>query len=237
MICSQVRHSSVLTKVKGNAPNNFEQTAIINSLANRAEPTCTQSTPDALAQNAICAPTHYEPSSIHIPDANIAAGSLATESHQSSYSLDESQATIDAASSEFHLNGALPPGNHPGLGQQAIQQRINVSPQTGFFHVLQAFQGATLPTGYTDATEAISTGFLDAPGQFWDAMQDTSRRINAQANQRTTWVENTQLSSDNTGIDGYHNVYQAVQPSSEALPDLTVIHFGAKAYRWNLWTG
>ncbi|KAE8386469.1 hypothetical protein BDV23DRAFT_187279 [Aspergillus alliaceus] len=165
------------------------------------------------ANNATCPPMHLEPSSIHLPDANMVAGSSTTESHQSSDSLDDLQAPIDTASSSFHLNGALP-GNHPGLGQQAIQRCTNVSPPAGFFHVLQAFQGATVPTGYTDATEAISTDFHGHPGQFWNAMQDASRRTNTQANQRTTWLEGSELSSDNTGIDGYHNVYQAIQPSS-----------------------
>ncbi|KAB8235602.1 uncharacterized protein BDW43DRAFT_308938 [Aspergillus alliaceus] len=199
--------------MSSNAPNNFEQPSIMNPSVIRVEATCTQNRPNSVSQNAICPPMHLEPSSIHIPDANMVAGSSTTESHQSSDSLDDLQAPIDTASSSFHLNGALP-GNHPGLGQQAIQRCTNVSPPAGFFHVLQAFQGATVPTGYTDATEAISTDFHGHPGQFWNAMQDASRRTNTQANQRTTWLEGSQLSSDNTGIDGYHNVYQAIQPSS-----------------------
>ncbi|KAF5856042.1 hypothetical protein ETB97_007985 [Aspergillus alliaceus] len=199
--------------MSSNAPNNFEQPSIMNPSVIRVEATCTQNRPNSVSQNAICPPMHLEPSSIHIPDANMVAGSSTTESHQSSDSLDDLQAPIDTASSSFHLNGALP-GNHPGLGQQAIQRCTNVSPPAGFFHVLQAFQGATVPTGYTDATEAISTDFHGHPGQFWNAMQDASRRTNTQANQRTTWLEGSQLSRDNTGIDGYHNVYQAIQPSS-----------------------
>lgn len=213
-MCPNPALKKMLINLKDNAQNTFRHATMNFSLANRTEPTWARSHHDAVARNSDYTPASYGTSSMRIWDTDMAVDSSVAEIDQSSNILNQLQTQNSTASSPFRLNEALPSGNHAGLGQHANQERINDLPQPGFFSVLNAFQGALHPPGYTDTTQAISIDSMESSGQLWDAMQNTDSPINAQINQITTQVEGTQHAGGNTGVDGYYNVHQAVQPWS-----------------------
>lgn len=195
---------------KDNAQNSFRQATTNTSLANRAELIRAQTYRDAFAQNAL---TPYDTNSMPTWDTNAAIRSSAAGANQGPDTLNHLEATTDTAPSASRLENALSTGNLTGLRQQEDHN------QPGFFTVSQAFQGAQYPTGYTDTTQALSTDCWGSSDQFFDTIHNIGTQTNTQVNQITTQDEGIQLAGDNIGIDGYYNVYHAVQPLS--LPGFT----------------